>query len=129
MCRVDEDNLKSLRRSTRLTISIPIIIWGVDADGNNFSENVHTLVVNRHGGRIATTHRLSMNTEILVENRALGVVVKASVVWLGEMDYAGDLHPVGLQLFEAQNVWGITFPPDDWGPNPGEDMPPAPTPL
>lgn len=119
MCTVNEDKLRPSRQSSRLTISIPIIILGVDADGNDFRESVNTLVINRHGGKIATTHRLAMNTEVLVENRALGVVAKARVVWLGDKDYAGDLHPVALQLFDAQNVWGITFPPDDWGPEPG----------
>jgi hypothetical protein len=126
---MNQDNFKPHRRSTRLTISIPIVISGADADGSSFSENVHTLVVNKHGARIAATHRLTLNTEVLVENRALGVVAKASVAWLGEKVHAGDLHPVGIQLLEARNVWGITFPPDDWGPEPGEGAPPTPTPL
>jgi hypothetical protein len=57
-----------------------------------------------------------MGTEVLVENRAMGVVAKTRVVWLGEKDEAGALIPVGLALLEPQNVWGITFPPDDWRP-------------
>ena len=78
-----EDNSKQERRSTRLSISIPVVISGVDADGNIFSENVRTLIVNKHGGKIATAHHLTMGTEVSIENRALGVVAKASVAWLG----------------------------------------------
>ena len=118
-----EDNLKQDRRSTRLSISIPVVISGVDADGNSFSESVRTLIVNKHGAKIATTHHLAMGTEVPIENRALGAVAKASVAWLGGKHYPGDLHHVGLQLLEAQNVWGIAFPPDDWSLESREEAP------
>ena len=111
---MNEDYLKLYRRSTRVTISIHIFISGVDADGNDYSESVHTQVVNKHGGKIATTRHLDMGAEVLIENRARGVMVKATVVWLGEWDHAGNLQSVGLELLEPQNIWGITFPPDDW---------------
>jgi hypothetical protein len=88
----------------------------VDADGNEFSESAHTQVVNKHGGKIATTHPLAMGTEVLIENRARGIVAKARVVWLGERDDIRSSHSVGLELLEPQNVWGMTFPPDDWRP-------------
>jgi hypothetical protein len=112
---MNEDNLKGGRRSKRLSISIPVVISGVDADGNNFSESVRTVVVNNHGGKIATTHHVALGTEVSILNPALGAMAKASVVWLGEKSGAGDLHQVGLQLLEPQNVWGVAFPPDDWG--------------
>ena len=102
------------RRSTRLSISIPVTISGADADGHAYSENVRTVIINKHGGKIATTRHLTMGTEILIENHAMGLAAKASVAWLGEKPSAGDLHHVGLQLLEAQNIWGIAFPPDDW---------------
>jgi len=102
------------RRSTRVTMSIHIFISGVDTDGNNFSESVHPQVVNQHGGKIATTHHLAMGTEVLIENRFRGVMAKARVVWWGDEDDARSLHSVGLELLEPQNVWGMTFPPDNW---------------
>jgi len=107
-------------------MSIPVVISGVDVDGNSFTESVRTLIVNKHGGKIATTRQLDMGTEVLVENRTLGVVARANVVWLSEKRYPGELHHVGLQLIEAQNVWGIAFPPDDWRSQPREDAVPAP---
>lgn len=55
-----------------------------------------------------------LSTEITVENAALSVAAKANVVWLSDKHHIADLHHVGLQLVEAQNVWGIAFPPDDW---------------
>ena len=102
------------RRSTRLSISIPVTISGVDADGNAYSEDVRTVIINKHGGKIATMRRLTMGTEILIENHAMGLAAKASVAWLSENPSAEELHHVGLQLRDAQNIWGIAFPPDDW---------------
>lgn len=109
-----KDNVDRGRRSTRLSISIPLVVSGVDAQGHEFCESVRTLVVNKHGGKIVTTRHLAIGSEVLIENRAVGTVAKASVAWLSEKHSAGDLHPVGLQLIEAQNVWGIAFPPEDW---------------
>jgi len=125
-CHMNEDKSDLGRRSTRLAISIPIIISGVDAQGHEFNESVRTLVVNKHGGKILTIHHLAMGTEVLIENRAVGAVAKASVVWLSEKHTAGDLHHVGLQLLEAQNVWGIAFPPEDWSGEPAGEEPAEP---
>jgi len=111
---MNENDMKGGRRSKRLSLSIPIVISGVDAGGNNFSESVRTVVVNNHGGKIATTHHLALGTQISILNSVVGVVAKASVVWLGEKSGAGELHHVGVQLLEPQNVWGVAFPPDDW---------------
>ena len=113
---MSEDSLRAYRRTLRLTISIPVVILGVDADGNSFSESIHTQVINEHGGEIAMAHRLAVGTEVSVENRAMGVVAKAIVMSSGGKYHARDLHPVVLRLLEAKNVWGIIFQPDDWRP-------------
>jgi hypothetical protein len=68
-------------------------------------------------GRLRRLTTWLWGTEVLVENRALRVAAKAVVIKLGKKQHARDLHPVVLRLLEAQNVWGITFPPDDWRPN------------
>jgi hypothetical protein len=108
--QISEDN----RRSTRLSLAIPIIISGKDTDQNEFKEETRTLVVNKHGAKIVTAHQLAMGMEILIENPALGTAAKATVAWVGPEYRPGELHQVGLQLFEARNIWGIEFRPDDW---------------
>ena len=67
---MSRENSKLDRRSTRLSISIPITISGVDADGHAFSESVRTVIVNKQGGKIATTRHLAMGNEVLIENHA-----------------------------------------------------------
>ncbi|MDR3676514.1 MAG: hypothetical protein P4N24_13565 [Acidobacteriota bacterium] len=102
------------RRSTRLSISLPVVIHGKDAEQNTFREDTHTLIVNQHGAKIATAHKLTLGAEVLVENTALGSVAKANVVWVSSKPNAGGLNEVGVQLVEAQNIWGLEFPPEDW---------------
>jgi hypothetical protein len=121
---MSEKNLQ--RRSTRLTISIPIVISGVDSYGNNFSETTRTLVVNKHGAKIATAHDVPTGTEVLIENRAIGVTAKATIVWMGGKRQNGEIQHAGLQLLEAQNVWGIAFPPEDWSRELQDEEVPAP---
>ncbi len=113
------------RRSTRLSISIPVVISGVDIDGSDFSEGVRTQVVNKHGGKIATTRRLKLGAEILIENPANGKSANSKVVWLDVNQSPDGMRSVALQLMEAQNIWGISFPPDDWTTDLREDPPPT----
>ncbi|MGD0922132.1 MAG: hypothetical protein ABSA70_10250 [Terriglobia bacterium] len=102
------------RRSTRLAVAIPIAISGKDTDGHTFKENSRTVVINKHGAKILTFHQLGMGAEITIENRALGRAARAAVVWVGDRPSSKDAVEVGVQLFNAENIWGIEFPPDDW---------------
>ncbi len=113
------------RRSTRLAISIPIVITGADIEGKDFIEGVRTQVVNKHGAKIATMHRLVMGAEVLIENPANGRSVNSIVVWLDGNPSPDDKRSVALQLMEAQNIWGISFPPEDWTVELREDPPTA----
>jgi hypothetical protein len=108
------DTLANRRRSTRLTIAIPIFISGTDALGKEFRESAHTLVVNKHGAKIVTVHQLAIGAEIMIENPAVGGAAKAVVLGLGAPNGPADLPEVIVQLFEARNIWGIDFPPEDW---------------
>lgn len=102
------------RRSTRLAIAIPIAISGKDAAGNSFKENSRTVVINKHGAKILTVRHLSLGTELVVENRALGLSARTNVVWIADRKSPKDAVEIGVQLLEAANIWGIEFPPEDW---------------
>jgi hypothetical protein len=116
-----ETKQPAARRSTRLAITIPITLIGKDAIGNSFKENTRTIVVNKHGAKIATVHRLAVGTEVEIENRALGVTARASVVWVGEKRPPQTHHEAGIQLYKAENIWGIEFPPEDWQKGPPQE--------
>jgi len=72
-----------------------------------------TIVVNRHGALISTARplRVGMKIEIhviLTDKRAPAEVV-----------YVDPDRPrvCGIGLAEPQNIWGLSFPPDDWYEN------------
>ncbi|MGA3323774.1 MAG: hypothetical protein ABSF45_04830 [Terriglobia bacterium] len=125
------------RRSTRLSISIPIVIHGKDAQQKAFKEKTHTLIVNKHGAKLATSHQLAVGTQILIENPTMGSAGEANIVWVSAKRSSQGLHEVGVQLVEAQNIWGLEFPPDDWTnqekdqgmPAANEAIPPLPAPV
>ena len=108
------------RRSTRLSIAIPIFISGTNTIGKSFREKAHTLVVNKHGAKIATSQRLAAGAEVLIENPAMGFTAKAVVIPVAADPLGTDPTPspggseVAVQLYEARNIWGIEFPPGDW---------------
>lgn len=105
---------KPPRRSTRLSISIPITISGNDASGREFEENARTVVVNKHGAKIATSHELKLGTVLEVENRSLKLKTQGTVVWLSNPPAPHKPWEIGVALAEAANIWGIEFPPGDW---------------
>lgn len=102
------------RRSTRLSLAVPVTLSGKDSDGKEFNENTRTLTVSKHGGKIATVHQLSLGTEVTVGNRFTGQSAKATIAWLGGGSTPQDPREVAVQLHEPQNLWGVRFPPDDW---------------
>lgn len=102
------------RRSTRIYLSLPIVIQGKDAQQKAFREDTRTLIVNRHGARLITSQQLVVGAEILVENPALRSMVKANVVWVSARQDTTGRREAGIQLAESRNIWGIEFPSDDW---------------
>lgn len=102
------------RRSTRLNLSLPIVISGKDTYGQPFRENSRATVMNLHGAKILTFHHLALGSELVIENRALAITAPATVVWLGERKFPKDLGEAGIQLTEPGNIWGVDVPPEDW---------------
>ncbi|MCZ6904499.1 MAG: hypothetical protein O7F56_02415 [Acidobacteria bacterium] len=102
------------RRSTRVPIAIPVMLSGQDTSGKNFQESTRTLVINKQGAKVLTKYKLALGAELAVENRALGHITKANVVWLGKPPGPNEPAELGIQLIKAENFWGIDFPPEDW---------------
>jgi hypothetical protein len=49
---------KTPRRSGRVSVAVPILIIGSDAEGRVFSEETHTVVLSRHGAGIVSQYKL-----------------------------------------------------------------------
>jgi len=102
-----------LRRGTRLMLPIPIVIHGNDSKGEAFTEKTRTFSINQHGGLVETQREIGVGEQLLIENPALGQTAPAKVIRL-EAGQGGSGFRVAVELIEAQNIWGIDFPPSDW---------------
>ena len=93
--------------------SIPVVIRGVDEEGNGFETNGRTITVNLHGARIQAEHLFRPGQTIRVINQSNGAEAAFHVI--------GPLSPPEDQVGEwgieclrlDQNIWAIDFPPPD----------------
>ena len=100
------------RRSTRLSLQIPVVVTSLDSTFDFYKE-CKTAFVNAHGCAIIVRERLPDETPVmlkLVSNGALkkGRVVLAvalleSVSWL-----------LGVEFESPGNFWQVENPPADW---------------
>ena len=95
------------RRSTRVPLKVVIAARGITEPLTCDGE---TVVVNRHGALISCTVplRVGLQVEIYVvmtDKRALAKIV-----------YVKPDQPLvcGVALEKPENIWGLSFPPDDW---------------
>ena len=100
------------RRSPRRYDVLPIMISGIDFNGQVFEENTWTIGVSRNGARISTAYRLAAGDRVLVGNPALEHSAEARVTWVAEK---GRAFEIGLELSEPQDAWEAKIPPQDWG--------------
>jgi len=127
------------RRSTRLTLAVPVKVKGTDALHEPFTESTRTVMVSCHGCRYVSRHYVTKGTEITLEIPRGNPdqpprEVTAKVIWVQRPSHAKEMLYIGLNLDVPGNVWDIPMPPDDWFPPPGEPVfvldepPPPPTP-
>ncbi len=99
------------RRSERLLITVPIRVEGVDRNGEKFSEETRTLVINRQGARIYLKRAVAPGATLQVTTTVARRSAKFRLV--------GPTQPVssetgewGIECLESNcDLWGIGFPP------------------
>ena len=98
------------RRSERVLLRIPIEVKGTDAEGKPFTEKTHTLVINRHGARIALQAPLKPEARITITNRQSAMSYPFRVVGRTGKSL-GEGPEWGVECLEpGVNFWGISFP-------------------
>src|SRR6266436_5178463 len=108
------------RRSSRIVQAVPLVVSGVDALGRQFSEHTSTLIINCHGCRYQSKHYVLKNMWVTLEipHAEAGLAprqVRGRVAWIQRPRTVRQLFQVALELELPGNVWGIGFPPEDWG--------------
>lgn len=105
---------KTMRRSTRLRVVIPVSITSLDRH-RPFAERCDLLVVSAQGCGFRCTRALPMETPIMINDLPGGRSVTARVANCLPLGNDGKYFLVGASLYSHGNVWGIENPPEDWG--------------
>lgn len=101
---------KKLRRSGRISKSVPILLMGSDTEGRVFSEETRTVILSRHGAGVISTHKLLAEQELIV--RSLETNREAEVRVVGKIGEQGSRHTYGVAfLDDSSDFWGMEFPP------------------
>jgi hypothetical protein len=106
-------NKSQVRRGTRISCEIPIILTSLDS-AHSFSEAGLTILVNPQGCAARFHRPLETGTGVRLEGLPAGTSVTARVVNCIPIGDYEKFWLLGLALDEPGNVWGIQSPPEDW---------------
>jgi len=103
------------RRSERLLLQIPVVVYGKSTAHEPFRERTHTLVVNAHGALIAMATPVAMQQVVALENVATGTERETRVVFFGGKK--DGVTSIGVEFIAPDpGFWNIQFPPVSWRP-------------
>ena len=101
--------LERLRRSDRISISIPVEIFGADFTGEHFVEHCKTVIVSRHGATIIVSRKLAPDLELILKRP--GTKKEALVRVIGQIGGQHEGYVYGVALMDnTVNLWNIYFP-------------------
>lgn len=112
----NETSPQDLRRSSRITVTIPLEVRS--QDGNETRAAATTKYVNRHGALLLTEQLFPLDTEVTLYIPHLERETQSRVVWVSADKDKSGFYGLGVELKDAENFWGVQFPPDDWIPSP-----------
>ena len=97
------------RQGERISISMPIQVFGTEITGQDFMEMTQTQVLCREGAAIVSTHRLAPMQQITVRNLATGAEAQARII--GEVSAKPDSRVYGIALLDPGfKLWNVNFP-------------------
>jgi len=109
--REKEERMKSQvdRQGGRVTIAMPIQVFGTEITGQDFMEETSTQVLCRDGAAIVSSHRLAPMQQITVRNLATGAEASARII--GEMSARPESRVYGIALLDPESrLWNVNFP-------------------
>ena len=105
-------NIPTLRRSSRVPITVPILVTSLDP-GSNFSEVCETLVVSAHGCAMRAPMRLEAGVPLHFHSQE-GRETTAQVVYCQPVGSDRQSWRLGARFDRPENFWGLQTCPKDW---------------
>ena len=98
----------------RLTLRIPLKIGIKQSNGAFLTFDARTTVVNKNGARIESDLAPPLDQEVIITVSGSGNSATARVAWVSKEKNENGICEFGVELEDAENLWGVRFPPDDW---------------
>jgi hypothetical protein len=116
-------NLPELRRSSRVPITVPILVTCLEPSAN-FSEVCETMVVSAHGCAMRSPIKLEAGAPLHFHNQE-GRETTAQVVYCKPSGTDRQTWTLGASFDLPENFWGLTSFPKDWAqfPAPAREKP------
>ena len=115
----------AIRRSTRLSLEVPVLLTSLD-DVLPFSVPGNTTLVNAHGCGVVAGHEFAQDMKVQIEIVSAKRRTTARVAVVVPLGGDPETWLVGLELDVPGNFWGIEYAPSDWkieeSPTPGAEQ-------
>jgi hypothetical protein len=105
--------------SKRISMAIPVFIYGCRKNGGSFQEPTRTVVVDSRGGLIELKSLVVDGLRVLAVNENTGEGVESSVVGI-KSSRNGKAEVWNTFEKPSPNFWGVKFSPEDWNPGPSK---------
>ena len=104
------------RRSHRIDLHVPILVFRRPGDGPPFYETTHTLVVNAHGALITLADLVARRQLLMVQNTNTGEQQECRVVSV-QNELMGPAKVAVEFTKPVPKFWRVAYPPTDWTPD------------
>ena len=101
------------RRSERIDLSVPVVVYRPPRQGPQFYESTQTLVVSAHGALMVLTGMVVPKQRLLVQNIASREELECRVVYV-EKELTGPTKVAVEFTRPTPSFWRIAYPPTDW---------------
>lgn len=101
------------RRSERVLLDVPVVLFGESADHGPFREETFTVTVSAHGALVMLEAKVSLGQKVKLANPGNWDERDARVAFVGG-DHAG-LAQVGIEFEQpSPQFWPVSSPPSNW---------------
>jgi hypothetical protein len=104
------------RRSQRIELNVPVVVYRALGEGPQFYENTQTLVVSAHGALMVLTDLVAPRQRLLMQNPTSGENLECRVVSV-KKELIGPPKVAVEFTRPAPGFWHLAFPPADWNPS------------
>ena len=101
------------RRSQRVVLRVPVLVYRSGKAEPPFFEGTHTLVVSAHGALLGLAADVAPEQRLVLQHSLSGEEQECRIVFTNKK-LSGPTE-VGIEFQKpAPNFWHIAFPPVDW---------------